>query len=111
MQLVNKYVFTNVNAGDRRASKSRLAFAGKSSERAQINRDCVTARENRTLPPPPSVPNLAIEGEIPLRASNIYELLSSMAEEREEKENRDSAVRVSPDDVDEIFAPSRRIRR
>lgn len=37
------------------------------------------------------------EGEIPLRASNIYELLSSMAEREEKKENR--------------ARPSRRCRR
>lgn len=73
-------------------------------EKAQINRGVTARKTTRAFS--------AIEregGEIPLRASNIYELLSPM-EKEEANERRRKNLPLSLD-VDEVFALSRRIRR
>lgn len=73
-------------------------------EKTQINRGVTARKTTRAFS--------AIEregGEIPLRASNIYELLSPM-EKEEANERRRKNLPLSLD-VDEVFALSRRIRR
>lgn len=116
--LINTFLSTDVNAGDRIIA---VGVCGKSSERrrrrAQINRGCASRREKteRFPPPPPlSIPYLGDLAKARFHyAHRIFmrtTFLDGRARGEERRKSRFVYACVPPDDVDEVFALSRRIR-